>query len=403
MTEQLVVRSEEIVTAAAVVDGYVLLEGARISAVEAGEPPEGMPARVIDVRPDRVLPGLIDVHVHGAGGWGAEAGDIGQLRQLARLLASHGVTSFQPSVPALSPERLDRAVAGVRDAAVDPPGDGARMLGMHWEGPYLNPSRHGAMDRRCFRDPSRDEVERAERLAPGVLRHLTIAPERPGAVEFIRWLAGRGDVVVSGGHTDATYAEARAGIDAGIRLANHTYNAMRGLAQREPGALAAFALDERVTCELIADGLHVHPVAMDALVRMAGPGRICLVSDAVLTAGLPVGEYSTFGRRTRVTEEGLSRYEDGTLAGSTQLLLAGVRNMVDLVGVSLVDAVRMASLVPATVVGEGGHLGSVAPGKDADLVVVSPDWARRWTIIGGEVAWSPVSAPAPTNPEVLRA
>jgi N-acetylglucosamine-6-phosphate deacetylase len=403
VTDRLLFRSQEIHAEQGVVDGFVVVSDGRIEAVAAGDPPGALEGSVVDVRPHRLFPGLIDVHVHGAGGWSVEAGNAEEIRAMSRFLAAWGVTAFQPSTAALPPDGLEKVAVAVGEAMEDQPSDGARILGLHAEGPYLSAEKPGAMNRDFFRDPSREEVENLEAVAPGALRHLTIAPERPGAVELIRWLGARGDVTISGGHTNASYEQALSGIDAGIRLSNHTYNAMRGLHQRDPGALGAFALDGRVICELIGDGRHVHPAAMEFLVRAAGPDRVCLVSDAVSPAGLPPGIYDLFGigRDARITEEGFCVFPDGTLAGSARLLLHGVRTMVEEVGLSPEEAVRMASLRPAAVAGVDRSKGSLAPGKDADLVVVSEAWEAVWTMIEGRVVRSPETPEPPTNPAVV--
>jgi N-acetylglucosamine-6-phosphate deacetylase len=178
---------------------------------------------------------------------------------------------------------------------------------------------------------------------------------------------------------------------------------MRGLHQRDPGALGAFALDDRVTCELIADGRHVHPAAMEFLARVAGPERLCLVSDAVSPAGLPPGLYDLvgIGRDALITEEGFCVFPDGTLAGSARLLLHGIRTMVEEVGVPLDQAVRMATLRPALVAGIEGSKGTIREGKDADLVVVSEAWEAVWTLVEGRVVRSPETPVPETNPEVV--
>lgn len=268
------------------------------------------------------------------------------------------------------------------------PTDGAQILGLHMEGPYLSPRRSGAMDPAAFRDPLRKRSSASRAAAPGVLRHLTLAPERASATEFIRWLTRRG-VMVSGGHTGATYEETEAGIEAGIRVASHTFYAMDGLHHRELGALGAFVLDERVTCELIADGWHVDPVVIEVLLRVVGRERGCLVSDAGLHAGLPPGAYELFGRPTRITEDGCCRYPDGTLAGSAHFVLHGTRTLVERVVVPLGAAMRMASQIPARVAGLEKTKGSLAPGKHAELIVVSSDWSVLWTLIEGRVVHAP--------------
>lgn len=400
-TGRLVFRSQEIYAEDGVVDGHVVIAGGRIEAIRPGDPPPDGGARVVDVRPHRIFPGFIDLHIHGAGGWNVDAADVDELHGLCRYVAAWGVTALQPTVSALPPERLEAVARAVRAAMAAGP-QGARILGLHLEGPYLNAARRGAMDPRLFRNPSREEIEHLMAAAPGTVRHVTLAPELPGALDFIRWLAGRGDVTVAGGHTDATYDQTRAGIDAGIRVANHTYNAMRGLQHREPGALGAYVLDGRVMCELIADGRHVHPAAMEILLRVAGRDRICLVSDAVPPAGLPEGRYALFGREVAITAEGYCLLPDGTLAGSAHMLVQGVRNLVEMLGVPVADAVRMASLNPARVARVDRSKGSLAPGKDADLTVVSTGWEPLWTVVEGRVVHAPDRAPPPPGPAARR-
>jgi N-acetylglucosamine-6-phosphate deacetylase len=400
VADRLLFRSSQIYADRGVVDGYVAVAGGRVEAVEAGDVPAEPAGSVIDVRPHLVLPGLIDIHVHGAGGWSVEAGLVEELRGLSRFLAASGVTAFQPTAAALPPDGLEKVALAVRETMDDGADDGARILGLHAEGPYLSPEKPGAMDPAFFRDPSSEEIARLGSLPPGTLRHLTIAPELPGAVDLIRWLAAEGEVAVAGGHTHASYEQARAGVDAGIRVATHTFNAMRGLHHRDPGALGALLLDDRVTCELIGDGRHVHMAAVDLLLRVAGPERICLVSDAVSPAGLPPGRFALFGREARVTEDGVCLLNDGTLAGSARTLLFGVRTMAEEAGMPLETAVRLASSQPAVVAGCHSSKGSLSAGKDADLVVVSEAWEVQRVLVEGRVVRSP-DMPAPdTNPRV---
>lgn len=394
---RLVVRSCEIYTEDGVVDGSVVIDDGRIEAIRPGEVQEAPSTVVLDARLHRVFPGLIDLHVHGAGGWAVEAGEAKQIRGMARYLATKGVTAFRPTLAAVTHDDLVAVAAAVRDAIAEPPGDGARILGLHLEGPYLSPRRPGAMNPAFFRNPSEAEIEEVEAVAPGVLRQLTLAPELDGAPALVSWLTRRG-VIVSAGHTDATYEEARTGIEAGIRLANHTYNAMRGLHHRDPGALAALVLDERVTCELIADGHHVHPAAIEVLLRLVGRERLCLVSDAVSPAGLPPGTYELFGQPVFITEDGLCRLPNGGLAGSAHFLLQGVRTLVERVGVPIGDAVRTASAVPARVAGVAEGKGALTPGRDADLIVVSAEWKVLWSLVEGRIAHSPERSETAMNP-----
>ncbi|MBE3589481.1 MAG: N-acetylglucosamine-6-phosphate deacetylase [Firmicutes bacterium] len=381
-------------------DAVIVVEDGRIAEIRAGGRESGVHAGAAGgARADRaypharVIPGLIDIHVHGGGGWDLLTGGPAAVRGLGRFLARLGTTAYRPTL-ATAPLEMMLEAAGVIGEAMrrweeDPDGRaewGAQMLGLHLEGPFLNPARKGAMPAEEMQAPSIDLFERFVAASGGRSAHMTIAPELPGALDLIRHAAAKG-ITVAGGHTDATYEEFEAGVDAGIRLGTHTYNAMRGLHHREPGALAAILTDDRVHAELIADGLHVHPAAMRLVLRAKGVDRVCLVSDAVAPAGLPPGEYESLARRVIVDEQGFCRLPDGTLAGSTLHLLKGVRNAVELIGCSLNEALAMASRNPARLIGWGERKGTLEPGKDADFVVVDDDLRPLLTVVGGVVAY----------------
>jgi N-acetylglucosamine-6-phosphate deacetylase len=381
------------------IDGYLLVAVGKIVEVAPGPVPEALSGvECIDVGQDRIIPGMIDLHIHGAGGWPVEGVGAAELRNLAQYLAAFGVTGFLPSASARSPEVLEQTVTAIREAMREAPS----ILGVHLEGPYLNTAMKGAMNANVFRAPSAAEVDHLIELSGGHIRRVTLAPELPGALEVATHLIARG-VAVAGGHTDATYDQTIAGIDAGVRIANHTYNAMKGLHHREPGALGAYMTDDRVLCEVICDFLHVHPAAVQVLLRVAGVDRVAVISDAIPAAGMPAGDYDLLGRRVHIDEQGYSKLANGTIAGSTKLMLDGLRNLVEGLGVAWADAVHMTSFTAARAIGLGARKGSLAPGKDADLVVLSPDWQVRYTVIGGDIVRRP-EAPAPAlNPLFLAA
>ncbi|MEW8978701.1 MAG: N-acetylglucosamine-6-phosphate deacetylase [Symbiobacterium sp.] len=384
------------------VDGYVLVDGGRIAAVGAGPVPASLEGvERVDLPDCHLIPGMIDLHIHGAGGWPVEPAGVEGLQALGRYLAAFGVTGFLPSASAYPLADLESLAGRVR-AATGVAYDGAAILGLHLEGPYLSPRRPGAMHLENLRTPSVSEAERLLAAGGGTVRRISLAPELPGALDLIRYLARNG-VTVAGAHTDATYEETLAGIDAGVRLATHTYNAMRGLHHREPGALGAYLTDERVTCEFIGDLLHVHPACVKLLLRAVGYERLCLISDAIPAAGLSPGHYRLWGRDLYIDEEGFSRLADGTIAGSTKLMLHGLRNLVEKLGVPWEQVVRMAALNPARVIGISDRKGSLAPGKDADLVAVGPDWQVRWTVVEGRVVRRPGDPPPALNPEYVAA
>jgi len=360
------------------VRGALVLDGGRIAEVRLGDV-GALPAARIDA--ELVSPGLVDLQVNG--GFGLEVGgDASALRALAARLPSTGVTTFLPT--AVSSGAADyRAVAAAfvsaRGAA------GARMPGLHLEGPLLAPARAGAHRPEAIgaAGATIDDVLE-ELLGGGVLRLMTIAPERPGALALVHRLREAG-VVVSLGHTDATFEQTVAGIDAGATLATHVWNAMSPLRHREPGAVGAALADDRITAMLIADGIHVHPAVLHVALRSKGPERVALVTDAIAAAGAPPGRYALAG--VEVISDGQSaRLADGTLAGSTLTMDRAVRMMAGLAGARLEDALAMASTVPAAAIALP-DTGRLAVGHLADLTLWSAAMEVTATIIGGEVAY----------------
>lgn len=393
------IRCDRIVTDAGVVDGFVRIRGGRIAAVgpDAGREP-GEP--VVDLRGCWLLPGLVDLHVHGAGGWDTYAlpgpGDPDTAAGLARLLAACGTTAFWPTLATHRPEAMEAACrywAARVQASPPGPAPGARILGIHLEGPFLNPARAGAQNADWMLPPSPPAVERLLAAGAGAVRRVTLAPELPGALAAARRLAAAG-VLVAAGHTDASYEEMAAARAAGVALVNHAFNAMRGLHQREPGAAGA-ALDPALglDCEVIADGLHVHPAILRVLWRLKGPERLAAVSDAVAAALLPPGTYDVGAFTVTVGPDGTSRLPDGTLAGATATLLDGVRVLVERAGLELTEAVRCAATVPARLAGVGDRKGRVRPGYDADLVAVDGSWRVRAVWVEGREAFRPGDVP----------
>jgi N-acetylglucosamine-6-phosphate deacetylase len=221
-------------------------------------------------------------------------------------------------------------------------------------------------------------------LGGGTVNHVTVAPELPGALPLIEFLVSHG-VTASAGHTSATYDQMLAGFRAGVTVGNHTYNAMRELRHREPGALGALLTQPGIYCEVIADCVHVHPAAMRLLIQAKGPDYVCLVTDAVAAAGMPPGEYSFLGRKVTVDESGACRLPDGTLAGSTARLRECLRNVVEVVGVPFDVALGMATVNPAKAARVFHRKGSLAPGKDADLVVLGDRYEVLWSVVEGEI------------------
>jgi N-acetylglucosamine-6-phosphate deacetylase len=374
--------------------GYVVVEGERILGVGGGRPPATSGLVTVDVGDRLIVPGYVDVHVHGGGGGhvnGETEAEVEEgLCRLGRFHAEHGTTSLVATTVSDTSQRLAVALRAIRRAtggADRPAGRGAaQVLGAHLEGPYLSPRRPGAHDPARLRPPDVRELESLLAAGDGTVRLLTLAPELPGAQALIA-LATANGVRTSLGHTDADYETARAAIGAGIRHATHLFNAMSPLHQRKPGAAAAALGDERVSLELIADGHHVHPGLL-ALVASCAPGRFVLVSDAT-AAGLPPGRHVLGSTEVELSGSKVTlRADPDTLAGSALTLDVAVANLCRDASVPLLEAVSAATITPARLVGATGK-GRLHPGADADIVVLGKDLAAEATIVRGRPAHDP--------------
>jgi N-acetylglucosamine-6-phosphate deacetylase len=303
---------------------------------------------------------------------------------MARFHAAHGVTALLPTTWSAGPAALEAAVAAIAEAT-GPVEGGATILGAHLEGPWINPARAGAQDPAGIRPPDLAEARRLLALGQGgVVRMVALAPEMPGAGEVIAECVGRG-VVVSAGHTEASWDEMVAAVGAGVRHVTHTFNAMAGLGHRDPGTVgAALALPE-LRCELIADGHHVHAGAMAVLARAKGPEGVVLISDAVRAAGLPDGDVDLGGRAAQHCC-GAVRLADGRLAGSVLTLDVALRNFAAATGWSWPDLARAAAGNAAAALGLAAK-GRLAAGLDADLVLLADDGAGDvvLTVVEGRI------------------
>jgi len=362
-------------------DGTVVFAEGRILHAGVGPSPDGVPAW--DLRGFTVAPGFTDLHVHGGGGFSLAEGDSGQIRFFSLWAAPSGVTGF---LVTLLPDEQRRFVQHIESAAAAPDDcKGANPLGINLEGPFLSPSQCGALDPNVLRPAGVAELREYLLAARGRLRMMTVAPELPGAANVIAGAVGAG-VAVALGHSDSTYDEAMRAFSLGVRHVTHCFNAMRPFHQREPGCLAAALMADDVTAELIADGVHVHASAMEMLLRLKGIEKIVLVTDAIPLAGIGDGEFELQGAPVEV-KGGVARRADGRLAGSTATMDTMVRNAVKWLPVSEAEAIRIATLNPAIVIGMADRKGRIAPGYDADLVVLSPELGIEMTFVAGELVY----------------
>lgn len=358
--------------------GWLLCHGDKIAHYGGGMPPLVDTMR-IDAGGAWLLPGMIDVHVHGAVGVDTMDASTDGLHAMARCYAEHGVTAFLATTWTDSRKRIDAALANI--AAAMGNGNGAALLGAHLEGPYLNPARCGAQDSTHIRRADRKEA--LAFLDLGIIRLLALAPEYPENEWLIEECVARG-IRVSAAHTDATYDQMERAISLGVRQTTHTFNAMRPLHHREPGTVGAALTFDSLMCELIADGVHVHPAAQRLLWCAKGADGMLLVSDAVRGAGLAPGErYLQDGREVMVRDA--AYLGDNTLAGSTTLLDAAFAQFLRVTGASLAEAWKIVSLNPARALGIDAHKGSIAYGKDADLILLDDDLHVQMTVVGGKV------------------
>lgn len=400
--------------------GWIEVNDGRITAAGAGSPggfsaasgaaaPAAAPggARTLQAAPGAptlsaagrmVAPGLIDIHIHGSDGFDA-LGDVDEQLGMAGALPRHGVTAYVAAVVSGATDRMEQAVrsiaaarrvqaAGTRGAPGAATGAGAgaaEILGTHLEGPFISPEFKGAHDPTVLRAPSIPELTRWLAASEQSLRMVTLAPELPGGLEAVRWLADHG-IVAAIGHTAATYAQVMEAIAAGATHSVHCYNAMSPLRHREPGTVGAVLADDRITAELIADFIHVHPAACLVALRSKGLDRLALVTDAMVAAGMPDGSYR-LGSLDVVVRDNSARLADGTLAGSVLTLDRAVRNLCHAGLLTPAEALHHASAVAARVIGVADRKGAIAPGFDADLVCLDDDLSVRWTMARGAMAY----------------
>jgi N-acetylglucosamine-6-phosphate deacetylase len=390
----LLVTDARVVGAESVVErGWIATSGGVIVALGAGTPDPALARdrQVIDVAGATVLPGFVDVHVHGAVGHEVMDGDVEGLTEMSVFFASHGVTSFLATTWTAPTDETMSALTAVAEAA-NRHLPGAQVLGAHMEGPYLSHARCGAQDPRSVRPPDLDEARRF--LDSGAVRMMTLAPELVGARDLVDLCLERG-VRVSIGHTDATYEQVAEAVSWGARQVTHTFNAMPPLHHRRPGPVGAAMVLPDLLSEVIADNHHVHPVVLAAFLRAKGPDGITLVTDALRPTGMEANRFTIGGRQARV-DQGVVRLGDGTMAGSVLTMDAALRNLMRASGRSLEELWPTASRNGALAAGVADRKGSIAARMDADLVVVGDDVDVRMTIVGGRVVHtSPVPVPSP--------
>ena len=361
------------VTPGGVVEGWLEVSGKRIAALGPGVPPR---AADRDLGGQWLVPGFVDIHVHGGARASYMSGDQDEAASVADVHRRHGTTTTMASLVTGTEDSLAATMASLAEMV-----DDGMLAGVHLEGPFLARARCGAHDPALLRTPEPALVERLLAAGRGAVRMVTIAAELPHAAEAVQQIIGAG-ALAAVGHTDATYDETRAALGAGATVGTHLFNAMRPLHHREPGPVPALLEDDAVTVELICDGVHLHPAVVRTAVAAAGAGRVALVTDAMAATGAGDGDYVLGALAVRV-EDGVARLvEGGAIAGSTLTMDRAFRFAVE-AGVPVEDAVLMSSTNPARLLGLSERVGAIAAGLDADLVVLDDGFARTAVMVRG--------------------
>ncbi|EFL33030.1 N-acetylglucosamine-6-phosphate deacetylase [Streptomyces viridochromogenes DSM 40736] len=353
-------------------NGQLAIDGTRITDTA----PEN--ARFIDATGHYVLPGFVDLHNHGGGGASFTSGSVDDILKGIHTHRLHGTTTLVASTVTGDMDFLARRAGLLSELA-----EQGEIAGIHFEGPFISPCRKGAHSEELLRDPDPAEVRKLVDAARGRAKMLTLATELPGGLDSVRLLADHG-VIAAIGHTDATYEQTVEAIDAGATVATHLFNAMPPLGHRSPGPITALLEDDRITVELINDGTHLHPAALQLAFHHAGARRVAFITDAMDAAGFGDGRYWLGPLEVEVADGVARLVADGTIAGSTLTLDRAFKRAVTVDGLSVEDAVTALSANPARLLGMDDRIGSLEPGKDADLVVLDAEFELKGVMRRGE-------------------
>jgi N-acetylglucosamine-6-phosphate deacetylase len=382
----LVIRHGRVVSSTRVIeDAYILIENGVIVEVDR-EPFTGLSSTVINAEGLIVMPGFIDTHTHGIKGLDATVNrEPSKILEMAKHYSRHGVTGFLPTTVTAPFEELAEACGAVREAMSEwRSNNGARIIGIHLEGPYLNPEAAGAQNKAYIHPPNIEEFKKLVEASGNTIKQVTIAPELEGAGEFITFARSMG-IVVSAGHTHASYEEGLRSIEIGVSKATHLFNGMTRFQHREPGIVLALLQSPSVYLEIIVDFVHLHPAVVKMVIDYASPRRVVLITDSIAATDMPDGEYELGGLKV-IVKQGICRLADtGGLAGSTLTMDKAVKNISRL-GYGFKDLVLMASKAPAESI-RLYNLGDIRVGYQADFVLVDDDMTVVKTMINGDTVF----------------
>jgi len=377
------IKNTRLITPYEILDGYgVVVKNGKISDIDLEQNICTDPiSQFIDGEGRFLSPGFIDIHNHGNSGYDFMDGTEDAIDKIGQFHLKNGVTSYLGTVLTASYDNMFNAVQNIVEYKNK--NNLSQILGIHLEGPFFSVQKKGAQPEIYIRDPELEFIKKIKKASYNKLKMVSIASEKKGATEIIAYLKNN-DITVSMAHSNATYDEAKNGINHGVTVATHLYNGMRDFNHREPGIIGASLIDQRVYCELIYDRIHLHDGAVQIALKMKGIDKIILVSDAMRAAGLEDGEYELGGQKV-IVNSGVARLENGNLAGSTLNLRDAVYNMIHFLNIPMQDAVRMASLSPAMAIGADKNKGSIEIGKDADLLFLDNDINIYSVIVGGHL------------------
>lgn len=382
------IKNIKIIKSNEIIKGSVIIENRKIKDILELETCDKSFETVIDGHGKYLSPGFIDIHNHGNFGKDVMEASFEALDTMAAFHIRNGVTGFLATTMTDTNEATVKAIKNIvsyiktTSKSIE---NKSKILGIHMEGPYFSVLKKGAQPGECIKEPNLNEIKEYLDLSNGNLKLFSIAPEVIGALDAIKYLKDKG-VTVSLGHSNANFEESMAGIDMGATEATHLYNGMKNFSHREPGIVGAVLTDNRVNCEMICDGIHIHPAAMKLAYMAKGEDKIILISDAMMATGLKDGWY-TLGTQNVLVKNNVAKLHDGTLAGSTLTLNKAVYNMVHMLSVPLYQAVKMASLNPAKSIKMDDKKGSIEIGKDADLILFDEDINVEKVFIAGKLVY----------------
>ncbi|WP_114457861.1 N-acetylglucosamine-6-phosphate deacetylase [Halanaerobium sp. MA284_MarDTE_T2] len=341
--------------------------------------------KVKDLGNKIIIPGLIDLHIHGAAGYDVMDGDYDSIKEISNYLCKNGVTSFLATTLTAPLEKIENAVKTVELAKKNGL-EGAKILGVYLEGPYLTEEHKGAHPVEFMREIKIEEIDKLLKKYGELIKVIALAPEKENALAAVEYLKEKG-IKTAIAHTDASYEETKAAIEKGAVISTHTFNGMRGMHHREAGTAGAVMDSDKIFAELIADKIHVSPAVIRILYKLKGKEKLYLVSDCMRAGGLEDGQYK-LGELSVKVEEGITRTESGSLAGSTLKMKDAVLNIKDAAEIDLFEAVKFATLVPAKAIGLQNNIGSISEGKNADLTVIDDNLNIYLTVVDGQIVYN---------------